>query len=115
MTVVSESVDLSAEGRDGIGHGDHPDGKRSYVSTEHLPLEHAKQIWAQNRPYRISLEVAHPPACSAALIEVGKAVRAGMTAFAVISGDAPGLARAVALAAFAPRGGSSRKEDQSYD
>ena len=76
---------------------------------------HAKQIWAQNRPYRISLEAAHPPACSAALIEVGKAVRAGMTAFAVISGDAPGLARAVALAAFAPRGGSSRKEDQSYD
>ena len=87
----------------------------AYVSTEHMPLEHAKQIWAQNRPYRISLEAAHPPACSAALIEVGKAVRAGMTAFAVISGDAPGLARVVALAAFAPRGGSSRKEDQSYD
>src|SRR5262249_46021435 len=51
---------------------------------------------------------AHSPAGSSALVEVGEAVRTGMTPFARVSGVAACSARAVAFVVFTSEGAGDR-------
>ena len=56
---------------------------------------------------------AHSPARGSALIEIGEAVRAGVTPLACVSSDTSCFARAVTLVVFKSEGRSNRHKSQS--
>src|SRR5262249_41328262 len=74
----------------------HGTASRSRCATASRCLSHFRQETGQ--------VTAHPPAGSSALVEIGEAVRAGMTPLACVSGDTARSARAVTLVVMTSEG-----------